>query len=99
MYHYRALAGIITVHIFQFETFRQVVVNLYGTQLPFATNSITHHEVQFWTIKSGFAIFNNGFEAFFGGYVYNSLFSDSPIFFGADIFATVFLVAQGYLGG
>ena len=45
VYHYRAVFLVIASGIFQLKTFRQIVINLYSTQLPFSTNGISHHKI------------------------------------------------------
>jgi len=45
----------VTSGVFQFESLRQIVVDLHGSQLPFSTENISHHEVNFRTVEGGLA--------------------------------------------
>ena len=92
--HHRAVFLVVVSGIFEFETFGQVVVDLYGSQLPAATDGIFDHEVELGTVKGSFAVFDFGFQAFFFTSLNDSLFGSLPVFFATDVFFAVYLVAQ-----
>ena len=54
----RALALVVAVDIFQVEALRQIIIHLYGAQLPFALQHIAHDKIQLGSIKGGFALFD-----------------------------------------
>ena len=85
---------VIRAHVFQLETFRQIIVHLNSTQLPTTTDSVFHHEVQLRTIECGFTIFNLCSQSFFLTSLNNSLFSLFPVFITTDILFAVHFVTQ-----
>ena len=52
--HDRTVFLVILTGVFEFETLRQVIVHLDGTELPAATECVLDQEVEFRTIESGF---------------------------------------------
>ena len=59
--HYRTMFLVIATGVFEFETFRQVVIHLYGSQLPTPADGIFNNEIEIKTIECSFTIFDSGF--------------------------------------
>ena len=94
MYHHRTMFLVVLARVFQFETFGQVVVHLYRTQLPTASEGIFHHEVELRTVECSFAIFYFGIQAFLLASFDDGIFSFFPNLVRTDILLTVVRVAQ-----
>ena len=97
MYHYGTVFLVVGTHIFEAESFGQVIVYLYRTQLPAATDGIFHHKVELRTVEGGFAIFYTCLQAFFLASLYNSAFGLLPVFVASYIFFAIIGVAERYL--
>ena len=95
--HHRTVFLVILTGVFQLEAFRQVVVHLYGAQLPFPTDGITNHKIEFRTVEGGFTQFNFCIQSFFLTSFNNGLLCFFPVFIAADVFFLVIGVAQRYL--
>ena len=55
MDHYRAMFLVITSSIFQFKTLWQIIIHLYSSQLPFASQGVFHHKIKLRPVKSSLA--------------------------------------------
>ena len=88
---------VIGTRVFQIETFRQVVIHLNRTQLPFPTDSVFHHEVQFRTVERGFTQFHGSCQTFLGSSLDDGSFRLLPVLVRTDIFLLVIRVSQRYL--
>ncbi len=97
--HYGAVGLVVSADVLEFETLWEVVVYLNCAELPFASDSVLDHEVEFRAVESGFAgLLDEGY-AFFLACLNDSGFSLLPVLIGADVFLAVVWVAEGYLGG
>ena len=95
--HHRTVLLVVRAHIFQFKTFRQVIVYLNGSQLPTAADGIFHHKVELGTIESSFTVLNLSRQAFFLASLDNRLFSFLPVVIATDVFFTVHFITEWYL--
>src|SRR5262245_28658282 len=58
MNHRRPVRPVIGPGVFQLESFRQVIIELNGPELPLAANTIPHHKVRLGTVKRRLTLFN-----------------------------------------
>ena len=97
--HHRAMWLVVGADVLQLEALGQVVIHLYGAQLPGAAEGIFDHEVEFGAVESGFAQFRYGFQACFLYGFDDGAFGLFPVFFRADVLFGIFGIAQGDLHG
>ena len=59
MDHDGAMLLIVRTDVAEVKAFRQIIVHLYGAELPFTANHVLDHKVDLGTIESGFTgLFN-----------------------------------------
>ena len=97
VYHHRCLLGVVLSCVFEFETLRQVVIHLNGTQLPTAANRIFHHKVELRTIEGCFAIFHLCLQAFLLTSIDDGLLALCPNLIRTDILLLVVRITKGNL--
>src|SRR5688572_11654729 len=97
--HYRAMLFVIGTSILQFETVRQIIIYLNGSQLPFTSQRIAYHKVQFRTVERRFAEFGYRWQVFLMRSFYNGAFGFFPQVVGANVFAFILRVTKRDLGG
>ena len=95
--HDRTLLGVVFSGIFEFETVRQLVVNLDGAKLPTASDGILYHTVEFRTIEGCLACLGTGIESTLSASVDDSLLSRLPLLVSTDVLLLVVRVAKGNL--
>ena len=94
MNHHRAVFLVVGAGVFKLEAFGQIVVYLYGAQLPAATYGILHHEVELGTVEGCLALYLLGVETLFAAGFYDGIFCKMPVFVAAYVFGFVLRVAQ-----
>ena len=98
VYHDRTVLLVIASRIFEFESFRKVVIHLYCTQLPLPSDGVLYHEIQFRPVKCRLAVFYDCLESFFVSRFNNRPFGFFPVFIRTDVFVPVIRIAEGNLG-
>ena len=94
MDHHRCLLCVVLIGVFQLEALRQVIIHLYGTQLPTTADSILNHEVELRTIESGLTVFYFGGQALLLASLNDSLLCQRPILVGTHILIMVVRITQ-----
>src|SRR5690554_710608 len=92
--HYWPVWSIVLTDIFQFETLRQVVVHLDGTQLPLTSNRILDHKVKLRSVEGCFAQFYNCVKTFFLTCLDNGILGLFPVFIRTNILFLVVGIPQ-----
>ena len=94
MYHDRTFLGAVLVGIFKLEALREVIIHLYGSELPFSSESILYHEVEFRAIECSLTILDDSLESLLGSSLDDSLLGFVPVFIRSDVFLLVIRVAE-----
>ena len=92
--HYRAVELVVGTLVGQIETLREVVVNLYRTELPAAAEGVLDHEVEFRAVECGLAILHDGLQSLCLRRLNDGVLGLLPVLVRTDILRLVVRVAQ-----
>ncbi len=85
---------IVGTRILEFKTFGEVVVDLYGAELPATSDCILHHEVELGTVERSLAKLGAGIQPFFGTSLDDCLLGKMPVFVAAYVFFLMLWIAK-----
>src|SRR5271166_6638156 len=89
MDHHGSPRRIVRRDVSELETFRQIIVNLDGSQLPLAPNYVFNHEINLRSIKRRFPPFlGKGYSERLDAFS-KARFSPLPLFGGSDVLSGV----------
>jgi len=94
---YRPVLLVISPGVFQFKTLRQVIVYLHSAQLPAATNSIAHHEVELGAVEGSLAIFYHRLESLFLGHLLDTALCCFPVGIRTNVLRGITGITKGNL--
>src|ERR1700722_13061874 len=89
MDHHGSPSRIVRRDVRELETLRQIIVNLDGSELPFAPNHVFDHEINLRSIERGLPSFlGKGYSERLHTFA-KARFSPLPLFGGSDVLCRV----------
>ncbi len=97
MDHYRAVHLVVRTLVRQIETLRQIVVDLYRTQLPAASQRILDHEVELRAVECRLAVLDDRIQPLVLRSLDDRALGLIPVLVRTDILLAVVRIAQRHL--